>query len=270
MYASSDSLNLATCPCIRTSSISLYRWYLSNIIYILFPLFLSCLHFLIPYARAILPSLTHFHSFYYLPYSYQTATPLSFFPFYPSSPSRLADTIEGSAEDRAHWQARVAVTYCLLMECDKSCGNAGVRGSHSRGVEYVSVPLCVCVCERACVRACACVRVCPYVFLPFVSMPACVFVQNVLVWGRRAWLRPFTAHLAQIGPPGWWGSSAGRPWHSGAPLTATKYRGSISLLINTAALTNHHNYDLMRGGERNERKERGRHNGGGIGGIRSI
>lgn len=37
----------------------------------------------------------------------------------------------------------MTVTYCLLMECDKSCGKAGVRGSESQGVDYVSVPACV-------------------------------------------------------------------------------------------------------------------------------
>lgn len=49
----------------------------------------------------------------------------------------------------------------------------------------------------------------------------------------------------------------GGAWHSGAPLTASKYRGSVGLLISTATLTNHHNYDLMRGGERNGGQERG-------------
>lgn len=110
---------------------------------------------------------------------------------------------------------------------------------------------CICVCMSAsnmCV--CVCARMC---FCLFVCVCTCIcgFARKVLVWGRRAWLRPFTAHLAQIGPPGWWGSSSGRPWHHRAPLTATKYRGSVSLLINTASLTNHHNYDLMRG-EREE------------------
>lgn len=126
------------------------------------------------------------------------------------------------------------------MECDKSCGNAGVHGSPSPGVECVSVPVCVRL-RLICVHA----RM--GVSLYCLRLRVRVVVWNVLVWGRRAWLRPFTAHLAPIGPPGWWGSSTGRPWHRGAPLTATKYRGSVSLLINTAALTNHHNYDLMRG-----------------------
>lgn len=49
------------------------------------------------------------------------------------------------------------------MECDKSCGNTGVRGSESQGVENVSMPVCVCVC------------VCPHVFGPF-YVYACVCV----------------------------------------------------------------------------------------------
>lgn len=48
---------------------------------------------------------------------------------------------------------------------------------------------------------------------------------------------------------------SGAAWHSGALLTAPEYRGFAGLLINTATLTNHHNYDLMRGGERIEGKE---------------
>lgn len=126
---------------------------------------------------------------------------------HPSSTPRACRHHRGSAHDGAHWQARVAVTYCLLMECDKSCGNAGVHGSQSLGVEYVSMPACVSA-SNMCVR--------PHELLPFcvsawVCLCVCVFVRNVLVWGRRAWLRPFTAHLAQIGPPGWWGSSTGGP-----------------------------------------------------------
>lgn len=112
---------------------------------------------------------------------------------------------------------------------------------------WQSEPWCR-VREHACMRAFVsnmCAH--PHEFLPFRVCVCAWLCENVLVWGRRAWLRPFTAHLAQIGPPGWWGSSTGRPWHCGAPLTATKYRGSVSLLINPAALTNHHNYDLMRG-----------------------
>ena len=73
----------------------------------------------------------------------------------------------------------MAVTYCLLMECDKSCGNAGVRGSESQGVEYVSVSACV-LASQMCVCVCVCVfaNVCPHVFVPFcfVSMHACVCV----------------------------------------------------------------------------------------------
>lgn len=32
------------------------------------------------------------------------------------------------------------------MECDKSCGNAGVHSSQSLGAEYVSMPAYACVC----------------------------------------------------------------------------------------------------------------------------
>lgn len=55
------------------------------------------------------------------------------------------------------------------MECDKSCGNAGVNGSQGLGVEYASMPACVrlhliCVYARmsfglfvsALVRVCVC------------------------------------------------------------------------------------------------------------------
>lgn len=48
------------------------------------------------------------------------------------------------------------------MECDKSCGNAGVHSSQSLGAEYVSMPAYVCVCLHL---ICVCVR--PHVCLPF-------------------------------------------------------------------------------------------------------
>lgn len=95
----------------------------------------------------------------------------------------------------------MAVTYCLLMECDKSCGNAGVRGSESQGVECVSVPACV-HAFKMCV--CVCLRTDALMYLRlFVSLSGHVFVRCVSVWGRRAEPGPFTAHLAQMGPPGW-------------------------------------------------------------------
>lgn len=53
------------------------------------------------------------------------------------------------------------------MECDKSCGNAGVHGSQSLGVGCVSMPACVrlcliCVHTRMsfCLSVCACARGC--------------------------------------------------------------------------------------------------------------
>lgn len=55
------------------------------------------------------------------------------------------------------------------MECDKSCGNAGVHGSQSLGVECMSMPVCVrlrliCVHARmgggAVLSALACARGC--------------------------------------------------------------------------------------------------------------
>lgn len=58
------------------------------------------------------------------------------------------------------------------MECDKSCGNAGVRGSESQGVEYVSVSACV-LASQMCV--CVFAYVCPHVFVPF-CVYACMCV----------------------------------------------------------------------------------------------
>ena len=73
----------------------------------------------------------------------------------------------------------MAVTYCLLMECDKSCGNAGVRGSESQGVEYMSVSACVlasqmCVCVCVCLRMYA--RMCLCLFVLCLCMHVCVCV----------------------------------------------------------------------------------------------
>lgn len=63
------------------------------------------------------------------------------------------------------------------MECDKSCGNAGVRGSESRGVEYVSMPVCVLASQM-----CASANVCPHVFVPFcVSACVCVCAERLSV-----------------------------------------------------------------------------------------
>lgn len=68
----------------------------------------------------------------------------------------------------------MAVTYCLLMECDKSCGNAGVRGSESQGVEYVSVPACV-LASQMCVRVCLCMyaRMCLCLFCVYACVCVC-------------------------------------------------------------------------------------------------
>lgn len=179
------SLNLATCLCIRTSSVSppLGCAVHSEAICLISPASSlsfspsTCLYFLslactctissprsvsLSFFILLLPHTQRLHAHHFLPV-----------PPFPTHcpPLQARRHHRGAAEDRAHWQARVAVTYCLLMECDKSCGNAGVRGSESQGVEYVSVPvcvlasqMCVCLCMYArmclclfCVHACVCV-----------------------------------------------------------------------------------------------------------------
>lgn len=95
-------------------------------------------------------------------------------PPYPHTLEGRRQHREGFAEDRAHWQARLAVTYCLLMECDKSCGSAGCEAVRAR---VLSTWACLHVHMQL---RCMCVFVCLHV-----SMPERVFVHKVLVWGRR-------------------------------------------------------------------------------------
>ncbi len=136
--------------------------------------------FFLLHAHALFLPLILFRSLFYSPassYSTTTRSPLS--PYstlphpVPPPPPQARRHHRGAAEDRAHWQARVAVTYCLLMECDKSCGNAGVRGSESQGVEYVSVPACV-LASCVCVCVCVCMSARPHVFVPFLCLCLCV------------------------------------------------------------------------------------------------